>query len=52
MKVEIFCEKLLQAKGVLLMPSTVYDFDSNHFRIGFGKSNVPDALLKLEEFLR
>ena len=47
-----FCADLVKKKGVLLLPANIYDFDSNHFRIGFARKNMPEALEKLEEFLR
>jgi hypothetical protein len=37
---------------VLLLPGTLYDDPGNHFRIGFGRKNLPDALASLEDFLR
>jgi len=49
--VEDFCQRLLQATGVLLLPASVYDYPSNHFRIGFGRRNMGQALEKLSEFL-
>jgi hypothetical protein len=33
------------------MPASVYDYPGNHFRVGFGRKNMPEALDKLEEFL-
>ena len=33
------------------MPASIYDFESQHFRIGFGRKNMPDALGKVREFL-
>jgi hypothetical protein len=29
----------------------VYDNSGNHFRIGFARQNMPEALARLEEFL-
>ncbi|MFC2133091.1 aminotransferase class I/II-fold pyridoxal phosphate-dependent enzyme [Bacteroidota bacterium] len=49
--VEKFCKDLVVLKGVLLLPGTKYDDEGNHFRVGFGRKNMPEALLKLEEFL-
>jgi aspartate/methionine/tyrosine aminotransferase len=49
--VATFCERLVKEKGVLLMPAMVYDMESNHFRIGFGRKNMPEALNKLREFI-
>jgi aspartate/methionine/tyrosine aminotransferase len=48
--VEDFSQKLLQKQGVLLLPASVYDVKSNHFRIGFGRKNMPQALDRLREF--
>lgn len=50
--VEAFCDTLVREKGVLLLPGTMYDHPGNHFRIGFARRNMPQALERLEEFLR
>jgi aspartate/methionine/tyrosine aminotransferase len=50
-EVEAFCDQLAQAKSVLLLPGTVYEDQGNHFRIGFGRRNMPEALHSLEEFM-
>jgi len=50
--VEAFCERLVQATGVLLLPGTNYDHPGNHFRVGFARRNLPQALEALEDFLR
>ena len=50
--VEDFCLGLLKEKNVLLMPSTNYEYGYRHFRIGFGRKNMPKALQKLEEYLK
>ena len=46
-----FCEDLIQKKGVALLPSDVYSYEGNHFRVGFGRKNMPEALGKLEDYL-
>ncbi len=51
MSIERFCMDLLKVKGVLLMPSSIYEYSDKHFRIGFGRKNMPEALLKLEEYV-
>lgn len=48
--VEWLCAKAIEKAGVLLLPGTVYDASSNHFRIGFGRKNLPQALEKFEQF--
>lgn len=50
-EVESFCDRLAQAKSVLLLPGTVYEDQGNHFRIGFGRRNMPQALQRLEEYM-
>jgi len=47
-----FCSDLVEKKGVMLLPATVYDYAGNNFRIGFGRKNMPEALQKLEEYLK
>ena len=46
-----FCRQLVSDQGVMLLPGTVYDHPENHFRIGFGRQNMPEALVRLEEFI-
>jgi aspartate/methionine/tyrosine aminotransferase len=48
--IDVFCDRLVKEKGVLLLPGTVFDDDENHFRIGFGRRNMPEALNRLEEY--
>jgi aspartate/methionine/tyrosine aminotransferase len=50
--VEAFCEALVNSAGVLLLPGTLYGDDGNHFRIGFGRRNMPEAIGRLEQFLQ
>jgi aspartate/methionine/tyrosine aminotransferase len=49
---ERFCEELVREKGVLLMPSARFGYGDAHFRIGFGRRNMPEALAVLDEYLR
>jgi len=46
-----FCLDLVEKKGVMLLPSKVYDFESNNFRIGFARKNMPEVLAKFKEYL-
>jgi aspartate/methionine/tyrosine aminotransferase len=46
-----FCQKVIQEKGIMLLPSTVYDYDDQHIRIGFGRQNMPEILKILEKYL-
>jgi aspartate/methionine/tyrosine aminotransferase len=48
---EAFCSRLVEATGVLLLPSTTFGFGDGHVRLGFGRTDMPEALGKLETFL-
>lgn len=45
-----FTRALVEREGVLLLPGDVYDFPGNHFRLGLGRKNLPEALARLERF--
>jgi aspartate/methionine/tyrosine aminotransferase len=47
----VFCDDLVREAGVLLLPGTVYRDTGNHFRVGFGRADMPRALAALEEHL-
>ncbi len=49
--VDAFCDKLVREAGVLLLPGSMYDEQENHFRLGLGRKNLPEAVARLEEFL-
>lgn len=49
--VEAFCHSLVTTAGVLLLPGALFGHPGNHFRIGFGRRNMPEALQCLEEFV-
>lgn len=49
--VDRFCDQLVRETGVLLVPGTLYGHRDNHFRIGFGRQNMPEALEHLEAYL-
>ncbi len=49
---EVFCQRLVREAGVLLLPGAVFDDEGDHVRIGFGRRDAPEALARLEAFLR
>ena len=49
--VESFCADLVAEQGVLLLPGGAYGHPGNHFRLGFGRRNLPEALERLERFI-
>jgi aspartate/methionine/tyrosine aminotransferase len=50
--VEDFCDDLVKKAGVLLLPGTMYDDSHNHFRLGLGRKNLPQAVERLEGYLK
>jgi aspartate/methionine/tyrosine aminotransferase len=48
--VERFVEDLLQREGVLLLPGTLFHHPGDHFRVGYGRRDLPAALERLEAF--
>jgi aspartate/methionine/tyrosine aminotransferase len=46
-----FCQSIIREANIMLLPSTVYDYDTKHFRLGFGRENMPEALEKLKDIL-
>ncbi len=52
MPIEEFCNDLVKNSGVLLLPSSIYGFDGQYFRIGFGKANFEDNLMRFEEYIK
>jgi aspartate/methionine/tyrosine aminotransferase len=49
--IEEFCDMVVREAGVLLLPGTLYDDTGNHFRVGLGRKNLPQAVERLEEYL-
>jgi|TARA_B110000263_G_C15263940_1_gene490189 aspartate/methionine/tyrosine aminotransferase len=54
--IDVFCEKLIKGESVLLLPSSVYisnilQSPKNHFRIGYGRENMSDALELVKNFI-
>ncbi len=49
--VEAFSSRAASQCGVLLLPGTVYGDRQHHFRLGFGRANMPQALERFEAWL-
>jgi len=45
------CRLVREEAGVMLAPSAVFDYGERHLRIGVGRENFPDGLLRLSAFL-
>ena len=48
---EKFCIDVVENCGVLLVPSSLFNYGKSHLRIGFGRKNLPIALKQLDLFL-
>ena len=49
---EDFCQKVIQGANIMLLPSRTYDYGDRHFRLGFGRENMPEALEQLVDYLK
>ncbi len=49
--IDEFCDSLVTEAGVLLLPGSMYEDSGNHFRLGLGRKNLPEAISRLDEFL-
>jgi aspartate/methionine/tyrosine aminotransferase len=41
---------LVEVEGVLLLPASQFGYGGNHFRLGFGRTDLPVALDRLERY--
>jgi aspartate/methionine/tyrosine aminotransferase len=46
-----FCREVLDKRDVMILPGDVFDHAGNHFRVGLGRANFPEALAQVEECL-
>jgi aspartate/methionine/tyrosine aminotransferase len=53
--IEAWCEQLIAAKGLALLPASIYDHApstaAGHFRLGLGRRDLPHCLTLLREHL-
>jgi aspartate/methionine/tyrosine aminotransferase len=49
--IEEFCKNLVENKGVLITPGSLFQYRGNHFRIGIGRIDFPESLALLESSL-
>jgi aspartate/methionine/tyrosine aminotransferase len=48
--IDDFAADLVEAEGVLLLPGSRFGHPGNHFRIGFGRADLPIALERLASY--
>ncbi len=46
--IDEWAAELVEAEGVLLLPASQFGYGGNHFRLGFGRTDLPVALERLE----
>jgi aspartate/methionine/tyrosine aminotransferase len=47
-----FCQGVLDQRDVMILPGDVFDHEGNHFRVGLGRIDFPEALAQVEAYLR
>jgi aspartate/methionine/tyrosine aminotransferase len=47
-----FCRDVLDKRDVMILPGDVFEHRGNHFRIGLGRTNFPEALAQVDEYLQ
>ncbi len=50
--IDAFNERLVAEQGVLLLPGRVYGYGDGRFRLGFGRTTLPEAVERLDRHLR
>ena len=48
--VDEFAAALVEHEGVLILPASRFGYPGNHFRLGFGRRDMLDALNRMERF--
>ena len=46
-----FCRGLLEREGVMAVPGDTFEFSGNHFRVGLGRKNFPEALKRVATYI-
>jgi aspartate/methionine/tyrosine aminotransferase len=49
--VEAFCQAVLEDRGVMLVPGSIFDLPGSYFRLGLGRANFSEALGQVEDYL-
>ena len=49
---EEFCDQMVAEKGVLLLPASIYGFEGNYFRMGYGQKDFSTNLGHFEAYIK
>lgn len=52
LQIEQFSKRLVDEENILILPGLLFDNMDNHFRIGYGRQNLPEALDKFDRFTK
>jgi aspartate/methionine/tyrosine aminotransferase len=47
----VFCETLIKETGIMLVPSSVFQYGNHHVRIGFGREDFPEIIERFSTFV-
>jgi aspartate/methionine/tyrosine aminotransferase len=50
MPVAEFCSSML-ARGVMIVPGNLFEYPGNHFRLGLGRKDLPQAVERVREYI-
>lgn len=46
-----FCERVVAEAGIMVLPSTTFDYGDHHVRVGFGRATLPEVVDGLGTYL-
>jgi aspartate/methionine/tyrosine aminotransferase len=46
-----FCDELVKETGIMLVPSSMFQYGDRHVRLGFGRENLPEVIEELAVYL-
>ena len=49
-KIKDLADELLNKSGVVILPDWIYEEENNHFRVSFGRKDMPAALARFSRF--
>jgi aspartate/methionine/tyrosine aminotransferase len=49
--VQTFCDDVLRRRSVMIVPGDMFGWEGNHFRVGLGRVNLPQALEQVEDYI-
>lgn len=49
--IEDVCQRIVEEQGVMIVPAPMFDYTGQHFRVGLGRRNFPEAIEHLRPAL-